>query len=82
MESLSLDVLLSSELAANRFKGAVGRRLHIAVAGECEGGICEGNGLVVERVNIVVSDMGAVLVEPSGNLVVGGSPEIVVSEIA
>jgi hypothetical protein len=35
----------------------------------------------MEGVDVVIGDMSSILVQSSGDLVVGGSPEIVVSEI-
>jgi hypothetical protein len=75
-------LLGSSQLSAEGFKGAVDGSCSIAVRGEGEGGIGEGDCLIVEGVDIVVSHVSAVLVQTSWDLLVDSGPEVVVSEIA
>jgi len=69
-------------LAADRFQGTVAGTLFVAVGWEGKGAIREGDGMVLEGPCVVVGDGTAVLVQlPWGFVLVGRSPEVVVSEI-
>lgn len=57
--------------------------MNVAVCGKCEDGLSEGNGLIVEGVSVEVGEVFSVLIESAWDLAfIGGSPEVVVADIA
>jgi len=78
---LSKEIGSGSEQSAGRLDWAQGRIFKIAVAGECEDAVSEGNSLILERVSVEISDVILVLLNPARDLVFHACPEEVVPKI-